>query len=245
MPLELPSRPFGYTGQVFFATPSYDANVSVHYLNSMLKAAVLLTAGGVRMEHYIHAGDYDLGNARCSIVEAFLQTEATDLIFVDADVGFDAKVLPRLLMYDQLVVGGLVPKRNRTRSDEYHMGALTGVIQNGLFQSLELPTAFMRIKREVFARMRKPWFKLNSNPMEKGEDIYFCRRLHEIGEYCWIDSDIDFTHQGTRVWEGNFYEHCIEKGILTKAGAEPAVETPDIPLDIIPIGIRTPEVAHA
>jgi hypothetical protein len=215
--IQLPAAPFGYTGQVFFATPSYDPNVCVDYCNSMLKAAVLLTSAGVKMEHYVHAGDIFIDKARNSIVEAFLDSASTDLIFVDADVGFDARVIPRLLLHKQAVVGGLVPKRDKYKDEVYHMNALTGVMEDGLMQSLELPTAFMRVKREVFGRLKKPYFKIGATDADFGEDIYFCRKLRQIGEFCWIDSDISFTHRGTKAWTGNFYEHAIAEGFLIKA----------------------------
>ena len=205
-----------YKGSVFFATCAYDSNVCVEYVNSMVCSAMVLTQSKVIMEHNILCGDYDVGHARQWLAEAFLASDCTDLIFVDADVGFDAKVLPRILMYEELVVGGLVPKRDRFKDDVYHLNALTGVIQNRLFQSLECPTAFMRIKREAFAKLKKPYFKLNSTEMEVGEDIYFCRKLCAAGEFVWIDSDITFTHRGTKGWEGNFYDYCIREKLLTK-----------------------------
>ena len=224
--MQLPLAPFNYRGQVFFATPSYDPNVCVDYCNSMLKAAVLLTSAQVRMEHYVHAGDIFIDKARNSIVDAFLDSDATDLIFVDSDVGFDAKVIPRILMYQEGVVGGLVPKRDKYQENVYHMNALTGVIQNGLFQSLEIPTAFVRIKREIFSKLKKPYFKIGTNDADFGEDIYFCRKLNQIGEFCWIDSDITFTHRGSKVWTGNFYDHAIESGVLVKHDPEHFVPPP-------------------
>ena len=216
MDIQLPAARVPYSGMVFFATPSYDPNVCVDYCNSMLKAAVLLTAMGIKMEHYVHAGDIFIDKARNSIVDAFLATEATDLIFVDADVGFDAQVVPRLLLHPQLVVGGLVPKRDKFKDNVYHMNAITGVMEDGLMQSLEIPTAFVRIKRQCFERMSKPYYKIGVNDADFGEDIYFCRKLRQMGEFCWIDSDISFTHRGTKAWTGNFYEHAVEAGFLIK-----------------------------
>jgi hypothetical protein len=49
---------------------------------------------------------------------------------------------------------------------------------------------------------------------DHGEDIYFCRRWCETGEFLWIDSDVTFTHRGSKVWKGNFYEHAKSSGLL-------------------------------
>jgi hypothetical protein len=49
-----------------------------------------------------------------------------------------------------------------------------------------------------------------------GEDMFFCRQLVAMGEYAWIDSDVTFTHRGSKAWKGNFYEHCVSTGLLKK-----------------------------
>lgn len=200
--------------EVFFGTPSYSKTLSVDYNRSMVQSAILLTKLGIEMHQQVLAGNCFLGMARNAIVKDFLASTATDLIFVDSDVGWDAKVLPRILSYEQEIVGGLVPKRDTENESCYHQNALTGVIQNTLFQSLELPTAFMRIKRSAFAKLKEPYFRAESSAEEFGEDIYFCRRWCETGEFLWVDSDITFTHRGSRAWRGNFYDHAVKSGLI-------------------------------
>ncbi len=200
--------------EVFFGTPSYDKTLSVDYTHSMVESSILLTRMGVEIHHHVLAGNCFLGMARNAIVKAFLATAATDLIFVDSDIGWDARVLPRVLNHTELIVAGLVPKRDTTTDSCYHQNALTGVIQNGLFQAFEAPTAFMRIKREVFGKLSEPYFRAESSPEDYGEDIYFCRKWCALGEFLWIDADINFSHRGSKVWKGNFYEHAVATGLL-------------------------------
>lgn len=199
---------------VFFGTPSYDKTLSVDHHHSMVESALLLTRLGIEMQLHVLAGNCFLGLARNKIVEAFLASSATDLLFVDADIGFDPKVLPRLLNYSQEIVGGLAPKRDTQSESCYHQNAMTGRVVDGLFETLELPTAFMRLKRSVFAKLKKPYFRAESSEEEYGEDIYFCRRWCETGERLWIDSDISFSHRGSKAWHGNFYEHAVSTGLL-------------------------------
>lgn len=180
----------------------------------MVGSAILLTKRGVEIHQHVLAGNCFLGMARNAIVEAFLASTATDLVFIDADVGWDPKVLPRILAYEEEIVAGLVPKRDTTSESCYHANALTGVIQNGLFQSLEAPTAFMRIKRGVFAQLQKPYFRAESSEADFGEDIYFCRQWCALGKHVWIDADIEFAHRGSKVWKGNFYDHAVRTGLL-------------------------------
>lgn len=206
--------------ELFIGTPTYIKALSVDYVRSLVESAIYLTGQKIRLTHYVLAGSPFIGKARNEIVDAFLKSEATDLLFVDADVGFDCKVLPRLLKYEQDVVCGLVPKRNNDDPADYHMNALTGKISpEGLFESLEVPTAFMRIRRQAFDKIAKPYFRAESSEDAFGEDIYFCRKLVCAGESMWIDSDISFTHTGDHIWRGNFYDHCVKTGLLHKAAA--------------------------
>ena len=205
--------------KVFIGTPSYAANLSVDYVRSVVETAIVLTANGVPMEHHVLCGSPFLGKARNDLVDRFLKSECDNLLFLDSDVGFDVRNLIRVLNHKQEIVGGLVPKRDSKHEDAFHQNALTGVIENGLFQSLELPTAFMRIKRSAFEKLDKPYFRAESSEDAFGEDIYFCRKWVAKGEHFWIDSDIDFSHTGEYIWRGNFYEHCIKSGLLTKTEA--------------------------
>src|ERR1017187_5540705 len=167
------------------------------------------------MSQHIIAGNCFIDVARNEIVEHFLtHTSAESLLFVDADVGWDANVITRVISHKQLIVAGLVPKRASDDECSYHMNALTGLIEDGLFQAKEAPTAFMRIKREAFAMIERPFFKTGATPDAFGEDIYFCRKWCKTGQFLWIDSDIQFSHRGSKVWKGNFYEHCLKSGLL-------------------------------
>lgn len=205
---------------VFIATPTYDEWVCMEYCSSLFETGIRLSDAGYGCYHAVAPGNPFLDIARNELVDQFLGTDADDLIFIDADVGWDAKIITRLLSYPQEVVGGLVPKRDAKSDGVYHQNALTGKMSSErLFQSMEIPTAFVRIKRCAFAKLSKPYFKIGASPKDFGEDIYFCRRWIETGNFCWIDSDISFSHRGGRVWKGNFFEHCIETGVLKQEAA--------------------------
>lgn len=191
----------------------------MEYTSSLAETCIRLTQVGIGVYHSINPGNPFLDLARNELVEKFLATDATDLLFIDADVGWDAQAVGRVLSYEQEIVGGLVPKRDAKSEETFHQNALTGVVRNGLFESFELPTAFMRIKRSAFAKLKKPYFKIGANAKDFGEDIYFCRRWCETGERVWIDSDITFSHRGGKAWKGNFYDHVMKTGLLQKEKA--------------------------
>lgn len=205
------------------------------FMVSLMGSVRALTLQGVAVQLRCIAGNQFIDLARNSCVHYFLhETTATDLLFIDSDQGWDPSVIPRVLSYRQEIVGGLPPKKCDPPS--FHSNALTGVIEDGLFQSLECGTGFLRIRRSVFAKIDKHYPELkNCDPTLKeipyfqtgfrnnyivphkgflGEDMFFCRLWMGMGEYIWIDSDIDFTHRGSKAWTGNFYEHCVSTGLL-------------------------------
>lgn len=197
----------------------------MEYASALFESAAYLSQAGIEMSHAIAPGNPFLDVARNQLCATFLASDATDLLFVDADVGWNAKALTRVLSWPQEIVGGLVPKRDATREDSFHMNALTGKMSSeGLFEAIEIPTAFLRIKRSALERLQavglgtdeRPFFKIGSRKEDFGEDIYFCRRWVETGQKLWVDSDLTFTHRGGKVWRGNFFEHAIKSGILVQ-----------------------------
>lgn len=215
--------------KVMICTPSYDGNFCDQYVVSLAATVGRLAQAGIESTMAIVSGNPFVDSARNDLVDQFLKSDATDLLFIDADVGWDAEVVTRVLSYSQEVVAGLVPKRNKHREDEFHSNALTGVMEDGLFQSFEVPTAFMRIKREAFTRLVDfhpdfrmqrdagkvvKFFHTGTADEDWGEDIYFCRRYVKAGGFLWIDSDITFTHTGRKAWKGNFYDHASKIGML-------------------------------
>ena len=220
--------------KVFFATPTYAYHMCAEYVASMMMTCIHLTHLKVEVTAQVVGGLCFIDLARNKLCTAFLASDATDLFFIDDDVGWDYKAVKRFLDYPQDVVAGLVPKK--VEGEAFHDNALTGEIENGLIASLEAPTAFMRIKRRAFEKIdiARPEFKeylgldtgtayfqtgFAMNPDNKmdfrGEDIFFCRQWVAMGEKIWIDPQVDFTHRGSKTWKGNFIEHAMAKGTIT------------------------------
>jgi hypothetical protein len=228
--------------RVMFATPSYDYRYEVDHVSAMTATAIHLTHLNIdmRVKHVCGCCFIDL--ARNDLVRHFLATDCTDMFFVDADVGFDYQVVPRFLASKQLIVAGLVPKKWDPNQDPdkppFHDNAMTGVMQDGLMESYEAPTAFMRIKREVFEILDAaypyykeyktmgrgtPYFQTgyvkdpdSGEVTFMGEDIFFNRQWCKLGERLWIDTDVQFTHRGSLSWRGNYLEHGLKTGRFIK-----------------------------
>lgn len=100
---------------------------------------------------------------------------------------------------------------------------------DGLQEVKHGPTGFIRIRRDVFAKLLKTgkvphivdigpsggkrgeydvYFDTRSEGTAWiGEDVAFCRMAREAGIKVWLDPDITFTHAGPWHWVGNYREH--------------------------------------
>lgn len=227
--------------RVMFATPTYDYQVAVDYSSSLMATSIHCTHLGIDARAKFVAGLCFIDLARNDLVKHFLATDCTDLFFIDADVGWDWKVVPRFLSYTQSIVAGLVPKKWAPEAGSqppFHDNALTGKMEGNLLEAFEAPTAFMRVKRHVFEILDAayphyktfktmergiPYFQtgfykdpVNEDVAFMGEDIFFCRQWCRLGEKIYIDPDVNFSHRGSNSWKANHLEHCFEVGKLTK-----------------------------
>jgi len=97
---------------VLFATPSFDKSVSVDFHTSMLDTQTECVRHGISYGHRVRTGLQFIDLSRNELVDYFLRTpEYTDLFFIDADQGWDAKAIIRMLSYPQGVVCALPPKK--------------------------------------------------------------------------------------------------------------------------------------
>jgi hypothetical protein len=178
----------------------------------------------LRHESQVHRG-------RNSCVARFLASDASHLLFIDADIGFSADAVLRLLAQRKPLVGGTYRLKDAS-AVRYAFMALPKAERTatGLVDVEGIPGGFMMITRECAARMtgayrhlrhdirkpeddrpREPWedymYQLFGNPIENGvewgEDLSFCRRWREIGGRVWLDPDILLQHWGMTSFEGH------------------------------------------
>lgn len=216
--------------QVCFGIATYEKNVCIDFLDSMMRTIPELVARNWEIKVCVVAGNCFIDMARNDIVRHFLsQTQADSLFFIDQDQGWDPMGVVRLLEHPAEVVGGVVPKK--CEPVDYNIGGLTGAIEHDWLEISEVGTGFMRIKREVFARLDEafpeykelhtisgstPYFQSGFyNSHFTGEDVFFCRQWRKAGGKCWIYPDINFKHRGHKVWDGNFHKYALEKQLYT------------------------------
>lgn len=95
---------------IFLATPCFGGMVGQRYMVSAINLLQLGEKAGVRVTLDLLGYESLITRGRNILVSRFLDDPtATHLLFVDADIGFDAAQVARMLRFDEDVVAGMYP----------------------------------------------------------------------------------------------------------------------------------------
>jgi hypothetical protein len=102
--------------KLFLATPMYGGACSGMYARSLADLTALATANQLQIQMYLLFNESLITRARNYCVDEFMRSDATHMIFIDADIGFSAQDVVALLIlqlqneqYD--IIGGPYPKK--------------------------------------------------------------------------------------------------------------------------------------
>lgn len=245
--------------RVFLATPAYDG-LSAGYSESLFASQRALMNAGIPAELAIFAGNCHVDDSRNQLVREFLETDCTDLLFLDADVSWDADALVRLCRHDRDVVGGCYPLRSsEEKYPVVHLGAPGAEINSapdGLIEVEHTPTGFLKIRRAALERLAeeaishslsndKPgrmavpiiFERTVVNNVRRGGDVTFCHKWRDAGGSVWIDPEMWFEHFGEHSWNGSYAAYLRRTNGLTitqvLAHIRNGSETPGMMVEIV------------
>lgn len=207
--------------KVFIALPCYDHKVGVKLALSIAAFTRMTVDYGVNIHYGYVAGCSMVTKARNILVDEFLKTDCTHLMFIDADIGFEPISIFRLLAWagdpKKGIVAGVPTSRNPpidylvTLDMEGNQATFN---KDGLVKARRITTAFMMIRRDVFEKLKDmhPEWEYDDVKLEKhfysyfdfkstpggylGEDFLFCDRVREAGFEIWADPAIKLEHMG-------------------------------------------------
>jgi hypothetical protein len=159
---------------IVVCTPMYNGVCSGAYTESLLQLNNLLNANGHSFHYICLTNESLIQRGRNTLAWYFLNTtEASHLMFIDADIGFRADDVIKMIEADREVIAGIYPKKgidwesvkyayNRDLENPQRFSGMfvydpvPGTERIFFDQPLELMnagTGFMLIKREVFKEL--------------------------------------------------------------------------------------------
>jgi len=170
----------------------------------------------------ILTGACHVDDARNLLVAEFLKTDCKQLIFVDADLRWEAKDIIRLAERREDVVGGTYPRKQA--SEDYAV-ILGDAKEKGDVLSVDgVPTGFLKISRYAIEALAEKAEKYRDQSggmvpviferavvdgVRFGGDINFCRKWREMGGEVFLLPDLTMEHTGSKTWKGNYEDHLM------------------------------------
>lgn len=164
--------------QIFIATPMYGGLCVGGYTSGLLNSVQVFMQNRVQMYYAYMQNESLITRARNSLAYDFLKSEATHMMFIDADISFNAEDIIKMLDADKDIICGLYPKKEINWNSivkavqdgvpanelESHTGAFVVNLVKGVDRQvgnvndpMEIAnggTGFMMIKRNVFESLK-------------------------------------------------------------------------------------------
>lgn len=183
-------------------------------------------------------GHANLPRARNILVGKALAWGATDIIFIDDDIGWEPEAFASLMTAPPEVdiLAGTPQRRTQPGEQISFCGGPDGTFKMELTDGRTIyqgwaATAFLRVKASVYERLKDKVeefeydgenfrayynYKIGLNPSGKtkgfiGEDYYFCGLAKENGIEVWVDPSIELRHHHTVALDEVLASHIQEK----------------------------------
>jgi hypothetical protein len=97
--------------KLFVATPMYGGMCVGGYTMGILNTVQAFMPHGIQMYYSYMMNESLITRARNGLAYDFLQTDATHLMFIDADISFNPEDIVRMIAADKDIICGLYPKK--------------------------------------------------------------------------------------------------------------------------------------
>jgi len=179
--------------KLFVATPMYGGMNHGLYMKSSLDLQAVMSRYGVDTKFSFLFNESLITRARNYLVDEFLRSECSHLLFIDSDIHYDPRDVIALMALDKDVIGAPYPKKSinwgniaaaarkhpnmeakelETLVGEYVFNVVKGTSQFQVTEPLEvmeIGTGFMMVKREVFTKFAEAYPHLRYKPDHVGQ----------------------------------------------------------------------------
>lgn len=218
-----------FKAKVMLSTPMYGGHCTGVFVQSLIDMAGLFTAHNIKLSCAFMFNESLITRARNNLVNQFLETDNTHLLFIDADQQWRGADIVAMLLCDKEIIVGMCPKkeinwgsvREAAKRGEEDLSKFTGsfvvnllggtssmvVPQNQPFEIAAGGTGIMLIKREVFEKMKEttPIFRNDMAHMPGGKPVHrFFTESIDPESQRLLSEDYHFCHEwrklGGKVW---------------------------------------------
>jgi hypothetical protein len=175
--------------KLFVATPMYGGQCAGPFTKSSLDLTTICMKYGVQVQFFFLFNESLITRARNYLVDEFLRSDATHLIFIDSDIDFNPMDVIALLALDKDIIGGPYPKKTiawekvldaakfgladtnplllENYSGDYVFNVAPGTKEIRMDEPvkvLEIGTGFMMVRKDVFPKFAAPILNSPTSP---------------------------------------------------------------------------------
>jgi hypothetical protein len=218
--------------KLFIATPMYGGMSHGLYVKSCLDLQNIMNRYGIETKFSFLFNESLITRARNYLVDEFLRTDYTHMLFIDSDIHFNAQDVVALLALDKDLIGGPYPKKSinwknvidaaRKHPDlapseleklvgDYVFNVVKGTSQFSVTEPLEvmeIGTGYMMIKREVFDKMKEAYPQIHYKPDHVGQKNFDGSRYIHAYFDTVIDTKESITGGGSDRYLSEDYMFC-------------------------------------
>ena len=179
--------------KLFIATPMYGGMNHGLYMKSCLDLQTVMMKYNIEIKFSFLFNESLITRARNYLVDEFLRSDYTHMMFIDSDIHFDPNDVIALMALDKDVIGGPYPKKSINWSNvadtarrhpdlnprelenlvgEYVFNVVKGTQQFQVSEPLEvmeIGTGHMMIKRQVFEKLAEAFPNIKYKPDHVGQ----------------------------------------------------------------------------
>lgn len=179
--------------KLFIATPMYGGQCNGLYMKAALDLEGLCMQYGIEIRFSFLFNESLITRARNYLVDEFLRSGFTHLLFIDSDIHFDPQDILALIALDKDIIGAPYPKKSINwrnialavqKNPNIEPGELDNLAGDYVFnpvpgtksfrvneplEVLEIGTGYMMIKRQVFDKFKEAYPKQNYRPDHVGQ----------------------------------------------------------------------------
>lgn len=175
--------------KLFVATPMYGGACAGPFTKSCLDLTTVCMKYGVQVQFFFLFNESLITRARNYLVDEFLRSDSTHLMFIDSDIDFNPMDVIALLALDKDIIGGPYPKKTiawekvldaakfgladtnplllENYSGDYVFNVAPGTKEIRMDQPvkvLEIGTGFMMVRKDVFPKFAVAYPELSYKP---------------------------------------------------------------------------------